>query len=487
MTGALLQLVSTGNEDILLIGNPQVSYFKRAYVRYTNFAIERRLEYNPHGQISYNDEKEIHFDIDTEYGDILYYTALHLTLPAIYPFKPSDTSSTSDGIKYDFRWIDNIGSNIIKNAELIINDKLIESMDYNMIAIANKLKLTNKSEENYNNMTGNIEDVYYHTINNNNNNNIPIIPTLDLRIPLPFFYNRDSSLFLPMTLLRESKVKIKLTIRPLNELYTIGTSIGCYKEPTPSTEVNTIMYRYQSPVFTTVNINNFINSELDHLFIDSQLYNFIIFLEAHERNRIADQTSKQLITIPKKIYFQSQKLTSTLIIKNSDVVKEIFIIPQRNDVYRTNQWTNYTIYDSVTYNKNLPLSLWEYRNINTENVTINKDNINYFGSSNIIESLALELNGNEVNILNDSRYMNYGKNYETNINANICYYNFAEEPINYQPSGHLNLAKIDKFEFKLGLKDAATHDPLKEYTFDIYIYLSVYKVLTITKNRVHII
>jgi len=491
MTGALLQLVSTGNEDILLIGNPQVSYFKRVYLRYTNFAIERRLEYNPNGQISYSDERELHFDIDTEYGDILYYTSLHLTLPAIYSFKPSTASSTSDEIKYDFRWIDNIGSNIIKKAELIINDKLIESMDYNMIAISNKLKLTKKSEDNYNYMTGNIEEVYYHTVNNNNNDNIPIIPTLDLRIPLPFFYNRDSALYLPMTLLRESKVKIKLTMRPLNELYTIGTPNGCYTEKTPHddtvTPTNTIMYQYQSPVFTTVNINNFINSAADYLFIDSQLYNFIIFLEAHERDRITGQTSKQLITIPKKIYFQSQKLTSTLIIKNSDVVKEIFIIPQRNDVYKTNQWTNYTIYDSITYNKNLPLSLWEYRDVNTENVTINKDNIGYFGTSNIIQSLTLELNGNEVNILSDSRYMNYGKNYETNINANLCYYNFAEEPLNYQPSGHLNLAKIDKFEFELGLKDSATYDLSKEYTFDIYVYLTVYKVLTITKNRVHII
>ena len=483
MTGALLQLVSTGNEDILLIGNPQVSYFKRVYLRYTNFAIERRLEYNPTGQISYADSRELFFDIDTEYGDILYYTVLHLTLPAIYSY------TSDDGSKYDFRWIDNIGSNIIKQAELIINDKLIESIDYNMIALANKLKLTKKASRNYDYMTGNIEEVYYHTINNNNNKNIPIIPTLDLRIPLPFFYNRDSSLFLPMTLLRESKVRIKITIRPLNELYTVGTPIGCYiypKTPTSPTSPTT-MYQYQSPVLTTVDINNFISNGTDYLFIDPQLYNFIIFLEAHERERISVQTSKQLITIPKKIYFQSQVLDTSLIIKNSDVVKEMFIIPQRNDVYRTNQWTNYTIYDSLTYNKNLPLSLWEYRDLGSEGVTINKDNISYFGTPNIIQALALVLNGNEVNILSDPLYVNYGKNYETNINTNVCYYNFAEEPLNYQPSGHLNFGNIDKIELELILKDSATYDPLKAYEFDIYIYMMVYKVLTITKNRVHII
>ena len=112
-----------------------------------------------------------------------------------------------------------------------------------------------------------------------------------------------------------------------------------------------------------------------------------------------------------------------LLIKNSDVVKELFIIPQRNDVNKTNQWTNYTLYDSLTYNKNLPVSLWEYRDIGSEGVTINKSNIEYFGSPNIIKSLSLLLNGNEVNTLRGPRYINYGKNYETNINSNVCYYN----------------------------------------------------------------
>lgn len=40
MQGSLLQLVAKGAEDITLIGNPQITYFKAVYKRYTNFAIE---------------------------------------------------------------------------------------------------------------------------------------------------------------------------------------------------------------------------------------------------------------------------------------------------------------------------------------------------------------------------------------------------------------------------------------------------------------
>ena len=40
MTGGLMQLVATGAQDIYLTGNPQITFFKSIYRRYTNFASE---------------------------------------------------------------------------------------------------------------------------------------------------------------------------------------------------------------------------------------------------------------------------------------------------------------------------------------------------------------------------------------------------------------------------------------------------------------
>lgn len=40
MTGGLLQLASYGAEDIYLTGNPEISYFKSVYKRYSNFSME---------------------------------------------------------------------------------------------------------------------------------------------------------------------------------------------------------------------------------------------------------------------------------------------------------------------------------------------------------------------------------------------------------------------------------------------------------------
>ena len=40
MGGALLELVALGKQDIHLIGNPQITFFKNVYKRHTNFSIE---------------------------------------------------------------------------------------------------------------------------------------------------------------------------------------------------------------------------------------------------------------------------------------------------------------------------------------------------------------------------------------------------------------------------------------------------------------
>jgi len=54
--GGLLQLVARGKQDIFLTGNPQITWFKMVYRRYTNFALESMPMY---------------FDGDSDFGNHL--------------------------------------------------------------------------------------------------------------------------------------------------------------------------------------------------------------------------------------------------------------------------------------------------------------------------------------------------------------------------------------------------------------------------------
>ena len=40
MTGSLLQLVAIGNEDMYITGNPQITFYKSIYKRFSNFSME---------------------------------------------------------------------------------------------------------------------------------------------------------------------------------------------------------------------------------------------------------------------------------------------------------------------------------------------------------------------------------------------------------------------------------------------------------------
>ena len=51
--GGLLQLVAQGKQDVFLTGNPQITWFKMVYRRYTNFAME---------------SQQIYFDGDPDFG-----------------------------------------------------------------------------------------------------------------------------------------------------------------------------------------------------------------------------------------------------------------------------------------------------------------------------------------------------------------------------------------------------------------------------------
>ena len=41
MGGGILQLLVSGVQDVILSGNPEITFFKKVYKRYTNFGIEQ--------------------------------------------------------------------------------------------------------------------------------------------------------------------------------------------------------------------------------------------------------------------------------------------------------------------------------------------------------------------------------------------------------------------------------------------------------------
>lgn len=116
MTGGLLNIVSYGCNDLYLTGAPQITFFKTAYRRYTNFAVES-LEVAPNTNTNFGEEFEV---IISRYGDLLSKTYLKVDIPEVY-FSYDEFQFTKPPINF------NIPSKVNYNV-------VVEFMKYNTAA-----------------------------------------------------------------------------------------------------------------------------------------------------------------------------------------------------------------------------------------------------------------------------------------------------------------------------------------------------------------
>ena len=126
MAGGELQLAVYGAQDIYLTGNPDISFFKSVYRKYTNFSMESiRLDING-AKISETNPSEITCPIPRN-ADLISEMFFCFELPNIYSGKYSQTGN-APYYNYEFQWIKNIGTNIINSVSLKIGGNEIDKL-----------------------------------------------------------------------------------------------------------------------------------------------------------------------------------------------------------------------------------------------------------------------------------------------------------------------------------------------------------------------
>ena len=126
MPGGLLNIISEGNQNIILNGNPSKTFFKTVYSKYTNFGLQYfRIDYNGVRDIDPLNDSVYKFKIPRN-AELLLDSYFVFKLPDIWsPILPPLTNG--DIWKpYHFRWIENIGTSIIKNIKITIGSQVIQ-------------------------------------------------------------------------------------------------------------------------------------------------------------------------------------------------------------------------------------------------------------------------------------------------------------------------------------------------------------------------
>jgi len=111
MSGALVQLVAYGSEDITLTSDPEISFFNSVYKRYSNFSMES-IENLFTDKPKFGTMNTIKIKRD---GDLVSDIYLELILP-------------HDPKLINTYWTNRVGFNLLKKVELYIGKKLIDSM-----------------------------------------------------------------------------------------------------------------------------------------------------------------------------------------------------------------------------------------------------------------------------------------------------------------------------------------------------------------------
>ena len=84
MVGGLLNIISQGDEDIILIGNLQRSFFQKTFTAHTNFGKQKfRIDFEGQTRLNYNKPTTFNFKIP-RYADLLQEVFFSFTLPNIW-------------------------------------------------------------------------------------------------------------------------------------------------------------------------------------------------------------------------------------------------------------------------------------------------------------------------------------------------------------------------------------------------------------------
>jgi hypothetical protein len=448
MGGGLLQLVAYGAQDVYLTGNPQITFFKVVYRRHTNFAIEA-IQQTFNGTAGYG--QTVNCQISRN-GDLINRVYLQVSLPRI------TETATTNAIHAGTRYVNYVGLRLIKSVLIEIGGQQIDKHYSDWLYIWNELSLPRGKRYGYDTMVGADKD--FTTYNNTT-----------LYIPLEFWFCRNVGLALPLIALQYHEVKIKIDF---------DTKANCaFVAVNDATTNEDLANPANVPDIT-----------------DMSLWVDYIFLDTDERRRFAQLSHEYLI---EQLQFTG---TETLNNNTTNRIKLNFNHPCKELVWvakpkfnKKASWYNYTNIDNVDLTKDglvdvLPKSTSNYiTDFTTSNYMFGYNfattATTALNASTPFADAILQLNGNDRFSVRDGAYFSYVQPYQhhTNIPSNpgISVYSFALKPEDHQPSGTLNMSRIDTATLMITTKNVVTATSgTTAATFDgINIYAVNYNVLRI--------
>lgn len=420
-SGGLLQLVSTGRQDIYLSGNPQTTFFKQVYRRYTNFSIETQ---------------RIPFDTATDFnklttltiphsGDLLSQLMLEIRLPTL-DSEGAEASGGCSGVATQqpinfqdptatYSWVNGVGHAMIDYVSIQIGQQEIDRQTGEWLHIWSQLSTPYSKYAGFNNMIG-FQEVYTQETQ---------AGPLHLFVPLRFWFCNNVGLALPLIALQSTPIRVYIKFR---SGFDMVYSDSLFPDPCQTVP---------NPPYIT----------------DVTMWGDFIYLDVEERRRFTSSKHEYLIEQVQYEKRNSVPSGSTNVKVNLNFnhpLKEIIWVVQQDRMLTYHDWFNYgsraQLQDGVP---NLDL----------------------------INSAVLQFDGMDRFERQSARYFRLMQPWQRHTaipNAFIYVYSFSLAPEAAQPQGSCNASRLDSIVLALEMNSEVASEPS-----GVTVYATNYNVLRI--------
>ena len=365
MAGGLLNIISVGNNNIFLTGNPSKTFFKTSYVKYTNFGLQKfRIDYDGLRDLRLSDSSVFTFKVP-RYAELLMDTYLVVNIPDIWSpvYNPVDETNI-EWVPYEFKWIKDLGTQMIQQIDIRCGSFLLQSYTGEYLAAMVERDFMTDKKNLFNTMSGNIPE-----FNNPANalNRVDTYPSAfytpatggaepsirgrPIIIPINTWFTLNSGCAFPLIALQYNELTITVTLRPIQELFTVrdvfdNQNYYPYIQP-DFTQNRFQMFRFltsppsvlidpsNNPTFNAQNYSTTWNA-------DVHLISTYCFLSKEEAKRFAAEDQVYLVKDVMRYNFENITGSKRVQLQSTGMVADWMFFLQRNDVYLRNEWSNYT-------------------------------------------------------------------------------------------------------------------------------------------------
>lgn len=419
-TSALLQLVARGRQDAYLTSNPQFTFFKHVYRRYTPFAMES-IPIDFDGNTDFGRRITV---LIPRYADLLSSLYIEVDLPSL-----PQLDISGGPVNY---WVNDIAYSLIHDVSVEIGEKEIDKHTGEWLNIWGELTVPASQRQGYNEMIGHWNVFPPDTIAVPPDLTIPNT-AVNLLIPLRFWFCNTIGAALPLIALQAHPVRIILHIRPFQELWWSSAIANLSPgQPCPSLSPAPAITRFQ-------------------------MFGDYIYLDKDERQRFAAADHEYLINQLQISPVQSIPIgvaSVSLPLYFNHCCKEFIWVVQETRMRAAREWFNFSSALQNGWGEVAP-------------------------TEDLLATAILRLDGQDRFYVRNAPYFRLTQAYQHHTvvptaPVYIYLYSFSLKPEEEQPSGSLNCSKIDDIVMGLTFNQAELTE-----TRIVQMYATNYNVLRI--------